>query len=200
MTVISPEDYEKFYQKIRKVSVIYDKLRRRVSVEYQQYLNVWNPIEANRLPPYRSINYIIKLKEGATLPVKRAYGMSRDQAAVVKVYVDKMLGKGYIRPSTSPYVALVLIVKKPDRGPRIYIDYRALNALTIKNRNASLLIRETMAKLYAAKVFTKFNIIIAFNKIRITKGDEEKTAFLTRYELYKYTVMSFGLCNAPSTF
>ena len=111
-----------------------------------------------------------------------------------------MLGKGYIRPNISPYVASILIIKKPDNGLRIYIDYRALNTLTIKNRNTSSLIRETIIKLYAVKVFTKFNIIATFNEIRITKGDKEKTAFLTRYGLYKYIVILFKLCNAPSTF
>ena len=111
-----------------------------------------------------------------------------------------MLGKGYIRLSTSSYTALVLIVKKSDRGLRICIDYRALNTLTIKNRNVLLLIRETITKLYAIKVFIKFDIIAAFNKIRIIKEDKKKTVFLTRYRLYKYTIILFGLYNAPSTF
>ena len=111
-----------------------------------------------------------------------------------------MLDKEYIRSSTSSYTALVLIVKKLDRGLRIYIDYRALNTLTIKNQNAPLLIRETITKLYAIKIFTKFDIIAAFNKIRIAKGDKKKTAFLTRYRLYKYTIILFGLYNAPSIF
>ena len=62
-----------------------------------------------------------------------------------------MLGKGYIRRSTSPYIALVLIIKKPNRGLRIYIDYRVLNTLTIWNRNALLLIREKLARLYRAR-------------------------------------------------
>ena len=91
-------------------------------------------------------------------------------------------------------------MKKPDGGLRIYIDYRALNALTIKNRNAPPLIRETLARLCVAKVFTKFDIIAAFNKIRMKAGEEEKTAFLIRYSLFKYVVMPFGLYNAPSIF
>ena len=111
-----------------------------------------------------------------------------------------MLGKGYIRPSSSPYAAPVLIVKKLDGGLRVYIDYRALNALTIKNRNAPPLIRDTLAKLCMAKIYSKFDIIAAFNEIRMRKGHEEKTAFLIRYGLFEYTVMPFSLCNAPGTF
>ena len=94
----------------------------------------------------------------------------------------------------------MLIIKKPDRGLRVYIDYRALNALTIPNRNAPPLIKETLAKLYAARIYSKFDIIAAFNKIRVREGHEHKTAFLTRYGLYEYTVILFGLYNALATF
>ena len=126
--------------------------------------------------------------------------MSRKQATVVKKYIDEMLGKGYIRPSTSFYAAPVLIVKKPDRGLRVYIDYRALNSLTIKNRNTPLLIREILSRLYRTRLYIKFDIIAAFNEIRIKQGYKEKTAFLTRYGLYEYVVMPFGLYNAPGIF
>ena len=114
--------------------------------------------------------------------------------------MNEILGKGYIRPSTSSYIALVLIVKKLDRGLYIYIDYRSLNALTIKNYNTLPLIRETLARLYIAKVYIKFDIIAVFNEIRIKIGEEEKTIFLIRYSLFKYVVILFGLCNALSTF
>ena len=64
---------------------------------------------------------------------KKAYGLFQEQAAVVKEYVDKMLGKGFIHTSKSPYAAPVLIVKKPEGGLRVGVNYHALNALTIKN-------------------------------------------------------------------
>lgn len=80
------------------------------------------------------------------------------------------------------------------------MDYRALNALTIKNRNAPPLIRETLSQLFKAKWFTKFDIIAAFNEIWIKENSIEMTAFLTRYGLYEYVVMPFGLANAPATF
>ena len=118
----------------------------------------------------------------------------------MKGYIDDILGKGYIRPSTSLYTAPVLIIKKPDRGLRVCVNYRALNALTICNRNAPPLIKDTLARLYAAKVYSKFDIIVVFNEIRIRKGHKEKTVFLTRYGLYKYIVMPFRLYNASATF
>ena len=111
-----------------------------------------------------------------------------------------MLKKSYIRQSTSSYAALMLIVKKLDNDLRICVDYRALNALIIRNRNALPLIRNTLVKLYMTKWYIKFDIIVAFNEIRIKKKYEEKTTFLTRYDLFEYIIMLFDLCNASSTF
>ena len=114
--------------------------------------------------------------------------------------MNKILKKEYIRLSISSYVVLVLIIKKLDKELRIYIDYRALNTLTIKNRNASPLIRETIIKLYFIKIFIKFDIIAIFNKIRIKKDNEEKTVFLTRYKLFEYIIILFKLYNVLSIF
>ena len=108
--------------------------------------------------------------------------------------------KEYIRLNILSYVVLVLIVKKLNKELRIYIDYRAFNALIIKNRNALFLIRETLVKLYLVKIFIKFNIIIAFNKIRIKKIDKEKTIFFTRYSLFKYLIILFKLYNTSNIF
>ena len=119
---------------------------------------------------------------------------------VVKKYIKEILGKGYIRESLSLYTVLVLIVKKPDGGLRVCVDYRALNALTIKNRNVPPLIHETLNRLYSARIYTKFDVIVIFNEIRIREGDEEKITFLIRYRLFEYIIMLFRLYNAPGTF
>ena len=111
-----------------------------------------------------------------------------------------MLGKDYIRPSTSPYVVSILIIKKSNKRLRVYINYRALNALTVSNRNAPSLIKKTLTKLCAAKIYSKFDIIVAFNEIRMKKEEEHKTTFLTRYDLFEYNVMPFELYNASVTF
>ena len=84
---------------------------------------------------------------------------------MIKKYIDKILEKGYIRLSTLLYVASILIIKKSNRGLRLCVDYRALNTLIVSNRNASPLIKETLIKLYAARVYSKFDIIAIFNKI-----------------------------------
>ena len=86
---------------------------------------------------------------------------------MIKEYVDEILEKKYIRFDILLYIVLILIIKKLDKRLRICIDYRTLNALIIKNRNISSLIREIIIKLYAIKMFIKFDIIVAFNEIRI---------------------------------
>ena len=200
VAVIIAEDYEKFFNKAKKVPITPKQLKERVPTEFHEYIDRWDPKEADKVPPHREWDHRIDLVPDARAPAKKAYGLSRDQATVVKKYVDDMLGKGFIRHSTSDFATPVLLVKKPEGGLRVCVDYRALNALTIKNRNAPPLIRETLARLYAAKIYSKFDIIAAFNEIRVREGDEEKTAFLTRYGLFEYVVMPFGLCNAPGTF
>ena len=77
------------------------------------------------------------------------------------------VNKEYIRPNILPYVIPVLIIKKPDNSLKIYINYKVLNFLIIKNRNTLLLIRKTLSRLYKIRVYLKFDIIIIFNKIRI---------------------------------
>ena len=111
-----------------------------------------------------------------------------------------MLSKNYIRSSTLSYIASILIIKKSNKGLRVCIDYRALNALIVFNRNAPSLIKKTLTKLCAAKIYNKFDIIVAFNEIRIKKEEKHKTTFLTRYDLFEYNIIPFGLCNASVTF
>ena len=93
--------------------------------------------------------------------------MFRKQILIIKKYVNEMFNKKYIKLNIFSYVASILIVKKLNKEFRICINYRALNALTIKNRNTLSLIKETLIKLYTAKIFNKFDIIAAFNEIRI---------------------------------
>ena len=103
--------------------------------------------------------------------------MSQLHLDAVKKYVDEHLAKGVIRPSTSAAASPVILVKKPGGGLRLYVDYRAINAITIKNRYLILYIRETLTQLSKATYFTKLDIVAAFNRIRIAKGYKYKTAF-----------------------
>jgi hypothetical protein len=91
-------------------------------------------------------------------------------------------------------------VPKSDNSLRLCVDYRALNKVTVKNRYPLFLINETLDRLIGAKIFTKLDFRDVYHRIRIKRGNEWKTAFRTRYGHWEYTVMSFGLTNAPATF
>jgi hypothetical protein len=156
---------------------------------------------ATNLPPHREgVDLAIDFEPGAPMPFKRPYPMGGRELEVIKKHIDDEQGKGKIRPSKSRIASPVMIAHKPGGGLRICVDYRAVNAITIKNRYPIPQIRETLASFGRAKMFTVLDIIAAFNMLRIKEGDEWKTAFTTRYGTYEYLVVPFGLCNAPAAF
>jgi hypothetical protein len=108
------------------------------------------------------------------------------------------LEKGYIRPSTSPWVAPVLFVEKIDGTKSMCIDYRALNEVTIKNKYPRPRIQDLFDHLRGAGVFSKIDLRLGYHQLRIRPLNIPKTTFITKYGLYEYTVMSFGLTNALS--
>lgn len=167
---------------------------------YHEFLPVFSKEEADKLPPHRPSDHRILLKPGSEPPWGPQYGMSREELLVLKKYINENLEKGFIRPSSSPASSPVLFVKKPGGGLRFCVDYRALNNLTIKNRYPIPRIHETLTLLGKANYFTKLDVISAFHRMRVASGDEYLTAFRTRFGLYEYRVMPFGLANAPSSF
>lgn len=128
------------------------------------------------------------------------YSMSKLELDTLQEYLQENLAKGFIRRSESPAGSPLLFVKKKDGSLRLCVDYRNLNKITIATPAVLPLISETMDRLHQAKVFTKLDMIGAYNLIRISPDDEWKTAFICRYGHFEYTVMSFGLCSAPATF
>ncbi|KAI0993106.1 hypothetical protein K3495_g15078, partial [Podosphaera aphanis] len=167
---------------------------------YHEFLNVFSRDEAEKLPPHRPSDHQIILKPGTEPPWGPLYGMSREELMVMKKYIKENLEKGFIRPSSSPASSPVLFVKKPGGGLRFCVDYRALNDVTVKNRYPIPRIHETLTLLGKAKFFTKLDVISAFHRMRIADGHEYLTAFRTRFGLFEYKVMPFGLANAPSSF
>ncbi|KAJ9512039.1 hypothetical protein QJQ45_004614 [Haematococcus lacustris] len=149
--------------------------------------------------PHRSVDYVIQLESG-TPPNRPVYRMSQEELDELKRQLDELLAKGYIRPSTSPFGFAVLFVRKKDGSLRLCVDYRALNQLTIKNRYPLPRIDDLLDQLAGARVFSKIDLKSGYHQIRVAEADIHKTAFRTRYGHYEYTVMPFGLCNAPATF
>jgi hypothetical protein len=126
--------------------------------------------------------------------------MSKEELLILKKTLSELLNKNFIKVSNSPAAVSILFVKKPGKGLRFCIDYKKLNEITRKDRYPFLLITETLRSLARAKWLTKLDVSSAFYKIRIRKGDKWKTAFRTRYGLYKWLIISFSLTRASVTF
>ena len=110
------------------------------------------------------------------------------------------MDKGFIRPSTSPWGAPILFVKKKDKTLRLYIDYLQLNRVTIKNRNPLPRIDDLFDQLRGARVYSKIDLRTSYHQLRVREAAIPKTAFRTRYGPFEFTVMPFGLTNAPLAF
>ncbi|KAL0534283.1 hypothetical protein IC582_028572 [Cucumis melo] len=158
------------------------------------------PEELPGLPPHREVEFAIEFEPG-TVPISRAsYRMAPAELKELKVQLQELLDKGFIRPSMSPWGAPVLFVKKNDGSMRLCIDYRELNKVTVKNRYPLPRIDDLFDQLQGATVFSKIDLRSGYHQLRIKDGDVPKTAFRFRYGHYEFIVMSFGLTNAPAVF
>ncbi|WVZ70841.1 hypothetical protein U9M48_019477 [Paspalum notatum var. saurae] len=147
------------------------------------------PDELPGMPPDRDVEFLIELLPGTAPIAKRQYRVA-----------PKNKRKGFIRPSSSPWAFPVLFVDKKDGSRRMCVDYRALNDVTIKNKYPLPRIDDLFDQLQGACVFSKIDLRSGYHQMKIRPSDIPKTAFITRFGLYEYTVMSFGLTNAPAYF
>ncbi|XP_050908927.1 uncharacterized protein LOC127122669 [Lathyrus oleraceus] len=158
------------------------------------------PDDIGDLPPERDIEFSIDVVPG-TNPVSMApYRMSASELGELKKQLEELLEKKFVRPSVSPWGAPVLLVKKKDGSMRLCVDYRQLNKVTIKNRYPLPRIDDLMDQLVGACMFSKIDLRSGYHQIRVKPDDIPKTAFRTRYGHYEYTVMPFGVSNAPGVF
>jgi hypothetical protein len=143
----------------------------------------------------RSYDHVINLKKDAQIFNQTLYDMSRIEIKKLRRYLNENLIKEFIRVSRFHVVSFVMFVKKSKKELRFYVNYRALNAITIKNRYKLSLIVKILHRLTKIKIFIKINIIVVFNMLRIREEDEELTVFRTRFDLFECLIFSFDLCN-----
>jgi hypothetical protein len=158
------------------------------------------PEDLPGLPPKRDVEFVIELKPGMAPISKRLYQMPPNELAKLKTQLQDLLEKGFIRPSSSLWGCPAIFVKKKDQTLRMCVDYRPLNEVTIKSKYHLPRIGILFDQLTGAQVFSKIDFRSGYHQIRIQPEDIPKTAFTTRYGLFEYLVMSFGLTNAPSHF
>ncbi|GJT42029.1 putative nucleotidyltransferase, ribonuclease H [Tanacetum coccineum] len=158
------------------------------------------PEDLPGLPPVRQVEFQIDLIPGAA-PVARApYRLAPSEMQELSNQLQELADRGFIRPSTSPWGAPVLFVKKKDGSFRMCIDYRELNKLTVKNRYPLPRIDDLFDQLQGSSTYSKIDLRSGYHQLRVRDEDIPKTAFRTRYGHYEFQVMPFGLTNAPAVF
>ncbi|KAK3570071.1 hypothetical protein QTP86_010237 [Hemibagrus guttatus] len=168
--------------------------------QYTDFVEVFSKVRAARLPSHQVWDCAIDLLPNTSLPKGRIYPLSLPESKAMEEYIETALAAGHIRPSTSPAAAGFFFVGKRDGGLRPCIDYRGLNAITVRYPYPLPLVPAALEQLRGARVFSKLDLRSAYNLVRIHEGDEWKTAFHTTSGHYEYCVMPFGLTNAPAVF
>nr|GFA36664.1 putative reverse transcriptase domain-containing protein [Tanacetum cinerariifolium] len=146
------------------------------------------------------VEFQIYLIPGAAPVARVPYRLAPSKMKELLDQLQELSDKGFIRPSSSPWGAPVLFVKKKDGSFRMCIDYRELNKLTVKNRYPLPRIDDLFDQLQGSSIYSKIDLRSGYHQLRVREAEILKTAFRTRYGHYEFQVMSFGLTNAPAIF
>lgn len=170
------------------------------TIIHEEYPDVFPDTLPSGLPPDRGDAMKIETDPNADPPFRPVIRLSIAELDELRKQLDDLLQKGFIKPSTSPYGAPVLFVKKKDGTLRMCVDYRGLNRITKKNRHPLPRIDELIDRFRDARYFTKLDLLSGYHQQRIFEPHTHKTAFRCRYGHFEFNVVPFGLTNAPASF
>ncbi|GJW30635.1 putative reverse transcriptase domain-containing protein [Tanacetum coccineum] len=191
---------EKPEEKMRQLMSVKAKEKKQEEiVVVRDFLEVF-PDDLSGLPPVQEIEFWIELIPGVMPVAKSPYRLAPSELEELSGQLKELQDKGFIRPSSSPWGAPVLFVKKKDGSFRMCIDYRELNKLTVKNRYPLPRIDDLFDQLQGSQYFSKIDLRSGYHQLRVHEDDIPKTTFRTRYGHFEFTVMPFGLTNAPAVF
>ena len=167
---------------------------------YKEEINIFSNKLVSILLQNSKYDYIINLEEGKMLPQVPIYNLLQKELQILREYLESALKKSWIRPSKSPTRVPILFILKVEGIIRLYVNYRRLNKIIIKNQYSLLLVGELFNGLSYIKIFIKLAFYNIYYRIYIKKGDKQKTIFKTPYSHFKYLIMPFSFTNASITF
>ncbi len=194
----SVKDFAKLNEMISVMSL--EKLKKKLSIVYHDFLNVFDREKTTQLPLHRSYDHKIELEDENQSSRSRLYFMSSHKLQKIKKYLEENLKKKFITLSKALFASSILFVEKKDDSLCFCIDYQKLNALIKRNRYSIFLIDEVLAWIQDSKYLTWLNIIAAFNKLQMSSESENLTTFVTFFNIYKYRIMLFELINESAFF
>ena len=156
-----------------------------VPSEYHKFANIFSKTKAEVLPPHHLYDLKINLEEGAQPPVSSIYSLSASEQEALKEFIEENLNTGFIRPTSSPYGAPVLFVKKKDGSLHLYVDFHSLNHISKKDCYPLPLISDLLDSSRKAWVYSKIDLCHAYHLVHIADSDKWKTAFRTCYRSFE---------------
>jgi len=194
----SVKDFPKLNEMTSVMSL--NELKKKLSIIYHDFLNVFDREKTTHLSLHQSYDHKIELEDKSQLFKSWLYFMLSHKLQKIKEYLEENLKKKFITLSKASFALLILFVEKKDNNLRFCMNYRKLNALIKRDRYSIFLIDEILAWIQDSKYLTWFNIIITFNKLRMSSESENLTTFVTFFNVYKYRIMLFELINESAFF
>ncbi len=194
----SVEDFAKLNEMISVMSL--NELKKKLLIVYHDFLNVFDREKTTQLLLHRSYDHKIELEDENQFSWSQLYLMLNYKLQKVKEYLEENLKKKFIILSKASFASSILFVEKKDNSFRFCVNYQKLNTLIKRDRYSILLIDEVLAQIQDSKYLTQLDIIITFNKLRMSSESEDLTTFVTFFNIYKYKVMLFELINESAFF